>query len=277
LGAIALVAALSSTSAAHAAPVAAPDESSPEFPEYVMRKIDDIYRGDHSRGVMKMTIKTRHWKRTLEMGFAALGTEYSLVRIRKPEKERGTATLKAKDDLFTYLSKTDRTIKITAGMMGGSWMGSHFTNDDLIQESRRSEDYTIALTSKGEVRGEYIYRFTLTPKPDAAVVWGKIEVDIRKRDLQPLREAYYDEDGAKVREMVFSDHKIVDCHDKDGDKIPVAERKKHEGHTCRILPAKMVMRPLDGSGEYTEVLWTSIDFDVELDKGYFTLVNLKSM
>ncbi|MBI4703378.1 MAG: outer membrane lipoprotein-sorting protein [Deltaproteobacteria bacterium] len=109
----------------------APDPGSPEFPAYVMRKIDDQYRGERSHGIMKMELKTRDWERTMTAEAWSLGRDYSLVRILEPLKEKGTATLKARSDLFTFLNKTGRTIKITSGMMGGSWMGCHFTNDSI--------------------------------------------------------------------------------------------------------------------------------------------------
>ena len=35
------------------------------------------------------------------------------------------------------LPKVDRTMKVPASMMLGSWMGSHFTNDDLMREIER--------------------------------------------------------------------------------------------------------------------------------------------
>ena len=186
----------------------------------------------------------------------SLGKQYSLVRILEPKKEKGTATLKADKDLFTYLSKTGRTIKITSGMMGASWMGSHFTNDDLIRNSRLSEDYGIELTFEGDESGREIYRFTLTPKPDAPVVWGRMEVTVRKSDLQPLKQIFFDEDGNKVRLLEFFDHAEVDG---------------------RVMPLRMIMKPLDDSDEYTRVRWKEIDFNVDLDKSFFSVQKLKSM
>lgn len=112
-----------------------PPHDSDEFPVYVMNKIDDQYRGGMSHGTMTMKVKTKHWTREMTLESWTLGKSYSLMRILKPKKEKGSATLKAKNDLFTYLSKTGRTIKITSGMMGGSWMGSHFTNDDLVRHT----------------------------------------------------------------------------------------------------------------------------------------------
>jgi len=233
-----------------------PGPGSEAFPVYVMNRIDDQYRGDASHGIMEMQVHTRHWTRNMEMEAWSLGKDYSLVRILRPRKEKGTATLKAAGDLFTYLSKTDRTIKITSGMMGASWMGSHFTNDDLIRHTRLSEDYDIELDPGTLAPDREDYIFTLTPRPNAPVVWGKLEITVRKRDLQPLNQRYYDEDMKAVRLLEFSDHREVDG---------------------RMLPMKMTVKPLDGSGEFTRVTWKELDFDVKLDKGFFSLQKLRSM
>jgi outer membrane lipoprotein-sorting protein len=230
----------------------APSPDSPEFGAYVMGRIDDMYRGDSSQGVMEMKVQTKHYKRSMTMESWSMGKDYSLVRILRPRKEKGTATLKAKNDLFIYLNKTSRTIKITSGMMGGSWMGSHFTNDDLVRHSRMSRDYGIKLTS----RDDKVYVFTLQAKPDAPVVWDKLIVTVRQADLQPLSQQYYDEDGSKVRVMTFSDHK------KFGK---------------RMVPQKMTMKQMDKPGEFTELTLKRIDFDVKLTKGFFSLQKLKSL
>ena len=241
-------------SAAHAAPAPAP--GSPEFPRYVMQKIDDLYRGRKSHGVIEMTVQTRNWTRSLSMESWTLGSEFSLVRILAPKKEQGTATLKARQDLFTYLNNTGRTIKITSGMMGGSWMGSHFTNDDLVQVSRFSEHYDIKLVFDGDERGTRVYRFALIPKPSAPVVWGKVETTVRASDLQPIKTVYYGEDQKPVRELESLDHR-----DLGGQRVPT----------------RVIMRPLDGSGEYTQIVYKKLDFNVSLDEGFFTLQRLKAM
>ncbi len=230
----------------------APDPGSPEFPVYVMNRIDDQYRGARSHGVMSMKVKTKRYERTMSLESWSLGKDYSLVRILEPKKERGTATLKADKTLYTYLSKTDRTIVISSAMMGGAWMGSHFTNDDLVHDTRLADDFTIQRVKSPDDR----YKFELIPKPKAAVVWGKIEIVVRKTDLQPLSQRFFDEKGKAVRILEFSDHR------PSGD---------------RVMPMKMVMKPLDGSGEYTEVVWTKIDFSVKLKKSFFSIQNLKSM
>ncbi len=220
----------------------------------ILDMFDDLWRGDSSETDITMNIKTAHWERSLTMKAFSLGKDFSLVRVKKPLKERGTSTLKVKNELYNYLPKTDRTIKLTSAMMGGSWMGSHFTNDDLVKESRMAEDYDSKISFTGEREGKKIIEITSTPKPDAAVVWGKVVSIVRENDWQPLSVIYYDEDGEKVREMVLSEHKKI------GD---------------RTLPLKMKMVPTDKPKEFTEVIYKDLKFGVKLDKGFFSINQLR--
>ncbi len=234
----------------------APDPDSPELAAYVLNHIDDLYRGRSSHGVMRMEVKTETFTREMRMETWSRGREYSLVRILSPKKEYGTATLKARDDLFTYLNKTGRTIKITGGMLGSSWMGSHFTNDDLVRATRLADDFDVVKSWSGKVAGVAIHLFTLTPKPGAPVVWGKIEVAVRQSDLQPLRQVFYDENGERVRELLFYEHKKL---------------------SGRLMPTKMMMKPLDRPGEHTLVTYESLELDVSLSADFFSLQRLEQM
>lgn len=229
-----------------------PDD--PDFLVEAMRQLDDMYRGRSSHGLMEMEVKTKHWTRNIAMESWSLGEKHSLVRIVAPKKEKGTATLKSGDDLFTYLSKTGRTIKITGGMMGGSWMGSHFTNDDLIQGARLSDDFQIHRNVRAEAADSYA--FTLVPKPDAAVVWGKIDVVLRRSDLLPLEQRFYDEDGSLTRRMLFSGHEMM---------------------AGRVIPTRIRMEPLDKAGEYTQMRHKRLEFDVAINESFFTLQKLRSL
>jgi Outer membrane lipoprotein-sorting protein len=226
-----------------------------ETPREIIDKVDRILRGDSSHGTATMEVVTKHWERTLSMEIWSLGTDYSLVRITAPAKEAGTATLKVKDDIWNYLPKVDRTIKIPASMMMGSWMGSHFTNDDLVKESRLVDDYDIALPFEGERDGVEVWELRLTPKPEAAVVWGRVEYQVRKKDLMPVWAKYYDEDGNLIRTLAFSEFKAFDG---------------------RLVPTVMDMTPEDKPGEHTMVRYETLAFDVKLDPSFFSLQNLKS-
>jgi outer membrane lipoprotein-sorting protein len=221
----------------------------------IIDRVDRIMRGESSYGVAVMDVVTENWDRSMTMEVWSLGTEYSLIRITAPNKEAGTATLKAGDDIWNYLPRVDRSIKIPASLMMGAWMGSHFTNDDLVKESRLVEDYDIEIEFEGERDGVEVWEFVLTPKPEAAVVWGRITYEVRKDDLMPTWARYYDEDGALVRTMTFSDYRVMGG---------------------RLVPAAMDMLPEDKPGERTSIRYSDMEFDIEIDESFFSLRSLRS-
>ncbi len=239
-----------------AAIVAAPvpgEDTSPGARE-ILDRVDDLFRGAASRGEMSMTITTAHWQRTLSVAYWSRGEEESLMRILAPKKERGTATLRVGTNLWNYLPKVNRVVKLPASMMSASWMGSHFTNNDLVKQSRMADDYTFEQSFAGERDGEEVIEITCLPGPEAAVVWGKVEVRVRRGDYLPLRIAYYDERMELARTMLFSEFRSLDG---------------------RLLPAKMTVVPADEPEEQTVVEYHMIDFDPELDDDVFSLHNLR--
>ncbi len=221
----------------------------------IIDRVDRLLRGDSSHGQMEMEIHTEHWSRTLAMEVWSLGTDYSLVRVTEPAREAGTATLKADQEVWNYLPRVDRTIKVPASLMMGSWMGSHFTNDDLVKESRIVDDYDFELTFEGPRDGVDVYEITLTPKPEAPVVWGRIEERIRIDDLMPLWVRYYDEDGELVRTMTFSDFRRMGG---------------------RLVPANMLIIPSDKPDESTRITYRDLEFDIDIDEDFFSLRNLRA-
>lgn len=222
----------------------------------IVDRVDRILRGESSIAQLSMEIQSKHWKRSLEAKAWSKGTDRALILILKPVKETGTATLKAEDNIWNYLPKVERVIKIPSSMMMGSWMGSHFTNDDLVKESQMIRDYTIVTSFEGERDGEAVWEFTLTPHQDAAVVWGKIVLEVRQKDDMPTWQRYYDEDGAMVRTLTFSEYREMDD---------------------RLVPTQMEIRPLDSPEEYTRIIYKDLDFDVELDDGFFSMRNLRGL
>ena len=226
-----------------------------ESPRDIMDRVDRVLRGESSHGIATMEVVTEHWERSLTMEVWSLGTEYSLVRITAPRKEAGTATLKAGNDIWNYLPRVDRTIKIPASLMMGSWMGSHFTNDDLVKESRLVEDYDIEIAFEGKRDGIDLWEFALIPKPEAAVVWGRIEYEVRKGDLMPTWARYYSEEGEPVRTLTFGEFQEMGG---------------------RMVPALMEMRPENKPDERTLLRYSELSFDVDLDRSFFSLRALQS-
>jgi hypothetical protein len=234
---------------------AAPARAVAQTPKEIVDRVDRLLRGASSVGDLTMQITTRQWKRSLDLRIHSLGTDYALVRVLAPQKEAGTATLKVKTDVWNYLPRVDRTIKIPPSLMMGSWMGSHFTNDDLVKESRMALDYDITITFDGERDGVAVWELTLVPKPEAAVVWGKVVEQVRKQDLMPLWGRYYDDAGRLVRTMTFADFKMMGG---------------------REVPARLVVVPADHPDESTVILYHDLKFDVGLAPEFFSLRALRS-
>ncbi len=220
----------------------------------ILAEIDDLWRSDSSHAVLSMRVVTAHYTRTVRMECWTLGKDKSLIRIMSPLKEKGTITLKSGNVVYTYLPKTDRTIRLTSSMMLGSWMGSHFTNDDLVKESRLAEDYNPDIVFEGERGGRKILEFSLVPKPEAPVVWGRIDTTVLADGYLPLLSQYYDEEGVLARTITFSDIKEMGG---------------------RRLPAVMRVVPADKPGEYTEMVYEKIEFGVDLDDSFFSLQELR--
>jgi len=216
----------------------------------LIREIEQQYMGVSSQANTIMQVRTANWERTLEMEAWSLGRDYFLVRILEPAKERGVATLKRNREVWNYLPKVDRVIKVPPSMMGGSWMGSHITNDDLVKANHIDEEYRLRLLEESATH----YVVECLPKPDAAVVWGKIIYRVRKQPQVPEQVDYYDEEMVRVREIHFDDVQQI------GD---------------RIVPLRLTVLPLEKPGETTILHYRELVYDLPLEESFFSLRNLK--
>ncbi|MFH2203406.1 MAG: outer membrane lipoprotein-sorting protein [Elusimicrobiota bacterium] len=216
----------------------------------LIKDIETAARGKTSHAVAAMRIKTEYWERELKMEMWGEGREKFLAVIREPKKERGTATLKRDDEVWNFLPKIDRLIKVPSSLMGDSWMGSHITNDDLVKEDKIEELFDLEIVSH---EGSIVV-IGATPKPDAAVVWGRIvyRADLERRVA--LSVDYFDEDGAKIRTMVF-------------DKV--------EKIAGRFVPLRMRIQPVEDEGEFTEIVYDTLQLDVPLKAGLFSVRSLR--
>ncbi len=222
--------------------------------EELLNGVDDVQRGEGSHARVSMHVKTKRWDRTLVMESWSQGEDKSLIKILSPAKEAGTATLMVDDNIWNYLPKVDRTMKVPAAMGSGSWMGSHFTNNDLVRSSRLADDFTYTLKEEPKADGGGHWVIECIPKEDAPVVWGKVVVQVRGSDRIPDEITYWDEDGAVVRTMAFEE-----VRDIGGRKVPM----------------RMRLTPADEPGEFTEVTYESLEFTADLPASTFTLQSLR--
>jgi len=220
----------------------------------IVTKADQKRRGETSYSQMKISIVRPNWSRDMEVKAWSLGTDYSLILIINPARDKGTTFLKRTKEIWNWIPSIDRNIKLPPSMMMQSWMGSDFTNDDLIKESSIIEDYTHRLLGDSVVLDRECYKIELIPKPDAPVVWGKIYNWIDKKDFMELQTELYDEDGYLVNRVIFSEIETLDG---------------------RLLPSKMEYIPVDKPGHKTVIKYQQVDYDIDIGENYFSLQNMK--
>ena len=223
-------------------------------PEKILDRVDDIYRSNASHGIITLSVTTVNWQRTLTLEQWSKGEDKHLIRILKPKKEKGLATLRVDKNIWNYMPKVKRVVKIPSSMMSSSWMGSHFTNDDLVKQSRMAEDYTFSITFEGMQEEKNIVEITCIPKKNVAVVWGKVEVVVYRDDYIPIRMIYYDEDLLLSRTLEFGDIQMMDG---------------------KMIPTRMSMIPVDEPNESTVVSWEEIQFGISIDDEFFSLRKLQ--
>ena len=220
----------------------------------LIREVDRMYRSNTSYAEFEMEIVTPHWQRTMAMDAWSEGMEKTFIRIKTPLKEKGTATLRVENEMWNYLPKTDKVIKIPPSMMMGSWMGADFTNDDLVKESSLFHDYTYELIDVDSAQDK-LYYINCIPREDLAVVWGNIVIAVNKADSLPVWQKYYDEKGELMRVMAYSDVKMLGG---------------------RRIPAVMEVIPEHKEGHKTVIRYLRTEFDVPLNEDTFTLRNLRT-
>jgi len=228
----------------------------------LVEKMDRLLRGaETSQGGITMIIKKKRWRkpRTIKMKFweekAADGEPgKSYILITHPIEEAGKGFLKIGNEMWSYFPDVNTSAKIPPSMMLQSWMGSDFTNDDLVRESSIVHDYEHEIIDTREKDGVRVADIKLTPKPDAPVTWGKIILTLRKQDALPLREEFYNERGELVRVMEFGD-----IREMGG----------------RTLPTRWTVTPRDKPGDSTTLILEDMRFDVKIDPRVFTMATLR--
>jgi len=220
----------------------------------IVKRADEKFRGKSSESTMSMTIQRPSWSRTIEMKSWTLGTGYSLIYITAPAKERGQVFLKRENEMWNWMPSIERTIKIPPSMMMQSWMGSDFTNDDLVKESSLVKDYDQTLLGMEQLEDYPCYKVELIPHEDAAVVWGKILMWVTQDDYFWLKAEYYDEDEELINTEILSDIKKMDD---------------------RMMPTHLEMIPEDKPGQKTIMVFEQIKFNVDLKETFFSIQNMK--
>lgn len=222
----------------------------------IIEKADELTRGESSEGEMTIQIIRPKWTREMKMKTWSLGTDYSMMLITAPAKEKGTVMLKREKEVWNWIPSIERTVKLPPSMMMQSWMGTDLTNDDLVRQSSVVVDYTHEILKDSLIDGRNTWKLKLTAKPEAPVVWGHILVWVDKEHYIQLRTEFYDEDGYLVN--IFNAYNI----------------KTMDGRT---MATKMEMIPVEEPGNKTVLITDNINFDTGVKQEFFNTNQMKRM
>jgi len=220
----------------------------------IVQKADEKVRGKTNHSILEMQIIRPTWNRTISMKSWSNGLDYTMTFITAPAKDKGQVFMKRETEMWNWMPSIGRMIKIPASMMSQGWMGSDYTNDDILKESSIVRDYIHSIDQEETIEGFACYKIQMIPKEEAAVIWAKVYKWITKDEFIQIKSEYYDEDDDLVKSDFGYDFKKMDG---------------------RLIPSRIEIVPADGEGKKTVILLKEVQFDVELPITYFSQQNMK--
>ena len=223
----------------------------------IIRKADEKFNGEKSSMmVMTMTIIRPTWQRTVEFKNWSLGKEYALTLITDPAKDIGQTFLKRGTEMWSWNPTISRLIKLPPSMMSQGWMGSDYTNDDILKESSVVNDYTHEIVGEETIDGRLCYKIKMVAKEDAAVIWGHQMRWVDKKDFLVLKAELFDEDAVLVRTESGSDIKTMDG---------------------RIIQTKIELVPTEEPWNKTILIIKEMKFNIPIQESFFSQQNMKNV
>lgn len=222
----------------------------------ILLKMEEVMRGEVLYSEMTMTIVRPRYEREVSIRSWIKGRDYSMILITAPSRDRGTTFLMRGNNIWNYDPRIDRTTRMPSSMMAQSWMGSDFTNDDLVRDSDIIEDYDHRVLRTEAYEGRECYVIESIPKPESAIVWGKVKMWIAEDSYIQLRMEQYDQRDRLVNEIQF-------------DEI------RNFGE--RELPSRMTVYPVDKENHKTILFYQKMDFEIDIDEGFFSLENMQRL
>jgi outer membrane lipoprotein-sorting protein len=220
----------------------------------IVRKSDQLMQGDSYISTMTMKIVRPSWDRTITFKSWGKGRELALTYIQAPAADKGQTFLKRNNEMWTWNPKINRLIKLPPSMLAQGWMGSDYTNDDILKESSIVVDYNHKILKEEKYEGFDCWVIEMIPKEDAAVVWGKVISHIVKGKYFPMKVEYYSEDGELVKSHLNSEVKKMDD---------------------REIPTKTIVQPADDPDKQTIVIIDRMEFNMDLQDKFFSQQNMK--
>ena len=229
----------------------------PENAREIVRKADEKFNGEKSGySVMSMTVVRPSWQRTIEFRSWSLEEQYALTLITAPAREKGHSFLKRGAEMWSWNPTISRLIKLPPSMMSQGWMGSDYTNDDILRESSVVNDYEHILKGEEVIDGYPCYRISMEAREESDVLWSRQVWWVDKKEYIVLKAELYDEDGFLVRTEKASELKMMDG---------------------RLLPSRIELLPAENPGNKTILEIREMRSNIPLKESFFSQQNMKNV
>jgi outer membrane lipoprotein-sorting protein len=222
----------------------------------IVQKADEKMRGKTSQATITIKTIRPSWSREMTVKTWMKGNDLAMIMIQSPAKDKGIVFLKRKKEVWNWMPVLEKTIKLPPSMMNQSWMGTDFTNDDLVKESSIVNDYDHSFIGDTVIDGRNCYIIQMIPKSEAAVVWGKLIVCIDKKDMLELHTKFFDEDGSLINIMNAYDVKVMDG---------------------RLIPTRFEMIPVNKNNQKTEMIYKNVEYNKPIEDAFFTVERMKTV
>lgn len=192
--------------------------------------------------------------RSLEFESWTIGQDQSFLEFTQPARDAGSRYLRLEDNMWIYLPRVGKSVRIQGHMLRQGMMGSDFSYGDASEQPSMVDDYDAVIEKEEEFEGRPTYVLYLTGKKKSlAYPLRRIWVDAER--WVPLKEERFARSGKLLKTAILSDVRQI------GD---------------RWYPFQTELDNALQADTQTTLQVLDLKLNVQIDEDLFTLRNLES-
>lgn len=221
--------------------------------------IEIIERVDNNRVIESMSYKAtmviNMAGKVREKSFKgyAEGEDLAYFEFTAPARDRGTRFLQIEDEMWMYIPAVEKATKIAGHMLRQSLMGSDFSYDDLTENKKLLDMYTIVMLESDTCLGVECYVLELTAKV-AEVSYYKRKVWVSESTYVPLKTELYAKSGKLMKAVTVLEVREI---------------------STRYYPVHVRMESKLRKNTFTELRFDDIQIDIAVPSNVFTKAYLE--
>lgn len=221
----------------------------------ILKKVDGILEAEST--IMEATMTTvdakgvsKSSQMIIYVKKGADGKNRTLIHYLSPAVDKGTKFLSLGNvnQMWMYLPKVEKTIRIAGSMVKQSMMNSDFSYEDLMDRSNFSEFYTAQVLGNEAIDGENCYVLELKAKKGSAN-YRRLKLWVRQDNFIPAKEEFYSGSGKLIKVSTQTGITTMDG---------------------RLVPTRITFKDLDQKGHQTILIIENFRFKADIPERYFT-------